>query len=234
MENETKKDLKLPSYLKAFYGGLYGSKFWSALFDNKIFQTIFTLGYNLRLKNAVLKEIRTGRKVLQIGATFGSLIENVAERIGAHAQYDIMDVSLFQLQQLKHKHQYIYPQINYLHRDGSKKGITEKYDIVICYMLLHEVPPATKVKIIENALEAIKDDGKVIFVDYSNPLPYHPLRYVVRMFNRLYQPFAEKLWDLNIADYCQKHLQYNWRKNTYFGHFYQKVVVTKRNPGNDV
>lgn len=97
-------------------------------------------------------------------------------------------------------------------------------------MLLHEVPPQTKSKIVGNALSVIKENGKVIFVDYHRPLTYHPLRYIVRMINRLWQPFAEKLWDLEIGNYCKNRLKYNWRKTLFFGKMYQKTVVTKRAP----
>lgn len=228
METETKQNLKLPKYLKAFYGWLYGSKFWSGIFENKIIQTIYTLGYNYILSFSVLKEISYGNKVLQVGVVFGPLMEGIADKIGSHGRYDVLDVSKLQLQRTRNKFQYIYPNINLIQQNAAQKFPKGEYDVVVCYMLLHEVPPLTKVKIIENSLNAINDNGRVVFIDYSNPVIYHPLRYLVRMFNRLFQPFAEKLWDLNIADYCNKPLRYNWRKKTFFGHFYQKVVVNKR------
>ena len=59
-------------------------------------------------------------------------------------------------------------------------------------MLLHELPIASKIKVVENALNSLNENGKAVFIDYSQPTYWHPLRYIVRMFNRLYQPFAEK------------------------------------------
>ena len=223
---------KLPKYWKQFYSWLYGSKAWSTFFNKSWVQTVVTLGNNKRLSQAVLREIRPFDQVLQIGVTFGNLMEETADKIGRYGQYDIMDVSMTQLNMAKQKYQYIFPQMNFIHQNGADtiQKPLYGYDVVVCYLLLHEVPPQPKVKIINNALHAIKENGKVVFVDYHRPDYYHPLRYMVKMFNRLWQPFAEKLWDLDIADYCKTRIQYNWRTNLFFGKMYQKTVVTKRAP----
>ena len=226
------EDLRPPKYWKRFYGWLYGDKFWSAFFCQNWVQTVLTLGNNNRLIQSVLEEVRRNDKVLQIGATFGHQIDDTAEQIGLEGRYDLMDVSMTQLNLARKKYQYVFPQMDFIHQNAihkiKKPG--HGYDVVICYMLLHEVPPQTKSKIIKNVLNAIRENGKVVFVDYHRPLFYHPLRYIVRMINRLWQPFAEKLWDLNIADYCSDRLKYNWRKTLFFGKMYQKTVVTKRMP----
>ena len=81
---------------------------------------------------------------------------------------------------------------------------THTYDAVICFMLLSQVPSASKRKIINNALRLVKKGGKVIFIDWHTPLFYHPLRYIVRMYNRLNHPFVERLWDRDISSYAEK------------------------------
>ena len=137
---------KLPKYWKQFYSWLYGSKAWSTFFNKSWVQTVVTLGNNKRLSQAVLREIRPFDQVLQIGVTFGNLMEETADKIGRYGQYDIMDVSMTQLNMAKQKYQYIFPQMNFIHQNGADK--IEKpgygYDVVICYLLLHEVPPQTK------------------------------------------------------------------------------------------
>ena len=65
-------------------------------------------------------------------------------------------------------------------------------------------------------------DWRVVFVDYGKPSILHPLAYVVRMFNRLYQPFAEKLWDREIASYADKDLDFNWKKQKFLGRLYRQ------------
>ena len=229
---EISETAKRPKYWKKFYGWLYGDKFWSNLLNQKYLLSLLTLGNNKRLAKATLREIKKNDKVLQIGITFGPLISRAAHKIGQYGCYDILDVSSTQISILKSQYKHVYPWMKFIRKDaaGSINKPGFGYDVVICHMLLHEVPPQTKAKIIENAIKVIKENGKVVFVDYHNPVKWHPLRYVVRMFNRLYQPFAEKLWDLEIAHYCKNPAKYKWKKSLFFGNMYQKVVVTKRSP----
>jgi hypothetical protein len=79
----------------------------------------------------------------------------------------------------------------------------------------------------KNIIKSLKPDGKAIFIDYNLPSHYNPLKYFIRAFNRLYQPFAEALWKNNIKDLAPNAETCSWSKQTYFGGIYQKVVATK-------
>lgn len=228
VQMEKTENKKLPPYLKEVYGWIYGSKRVSGILDNAIVQNVLSCGYSKKLTDALVKEIKPGARVLQFGATFGPQIEAVVEKIGDNGIYDIVDVSNMQLHRIREKYQYIFPNIRLANRDVSQYLDLKDYDVTICYMLLHEVPPQTKARIVDNALKSIAPDGKVIFVDYHSPKKYHPLRYVTKAFNRLYQPFAEKLWEREIYAYAPEREKYNWRKATYFDRMYQKVVATKK------
>ena len=229
---EISKNAKRPKYWKKFYGWLYGDKFWIDFPAQNYLLYFLTLGNSHKLAQSVLREVNKNDKVLQMGATFGPLINDVALKIGQYGTYDVLDVSSTQISAIKNKYQHLYPWMNFIRKDASgnltKPGFG--YDVVICHLLLHEVPPRTKAKIIENAIKLIKENGKIVFVDYHNPVKWHPLRYIVRMFNRLFQPFAEKLWDLDISHYCKNPAKYKWKKTFFFGKMYQKVVLTKRAP----
>ena len=219
---------KLPLYFKELYGWVYGNRKVSGLLDNDFIQGVLSCGYSQKLSDALIKEIKPGSRVLQFGATFGSQIESVIERIGENGYYDIVDISNIQLRRIKDKYQYIFPNMYFHKGDASVDLGFRDYDVTICYMLLHELPPQTKQNVVNNALSSISSDGKVIFMDYSNPRKCHPLRFAHKVFNRLYQPFAEKLWERDIYDYASNGKRYNWRKTTYFEKMYQKVVATKK------
>ena len=94
-------------------------------------------------------------------------------------------------------------------------------------MLLHELPPITRQKVITNILKALPVGGKAVFVDYHLPSSLNPLKYFIRAFNRLYQPFAEALWKTPIREMATDKENYTWSKQTYFGGTYQKVVATR-------
>ena len=81
MNDSEWQDKKLPAYWKEIYGWLYGS-YWNRLLDNDWFLTLITFGANRIIRKALLKEISPGAKVLQLGATYGSQMEDVARAVG--------------------------------------------------------------------------------------------------------------------------------------------------------
>ena len=154
-------------------------------------------------------------------------MEQTALRIGKYGQYDIIDVSNIQIARCKAKYGNLYSQIGYIHQNANEP-LKNNYDVVLLYMLLHEVPQVQKAKILNAALESVREGGKVVVIDYHEPAKWHPLRYFVRMFNRLYQPFAEMLWDREIASFVKDKNKYIWRRSLYFGGMYQKVIINKK------
>lgn len=226
-DKEERKTVKLPPYVKAVYGWLYCNWQMSRFFDRVWLLKLLTLGNYGKLQASLLKEIAPKSKVLQIGMTFGDQIEKTAEKIGFAGEYDLIDVCGTQIRRCEEKYKYLFPNMHFLHQDGTKT-LEDKYDVIICYNLLHELPILSKIKVVDNALNSLTDKGKVVFVDYHNPSFWHPLRYVVRMFNRLYQPFAEKMWDREIHSYATKTRGFVWKKTTFFGGFYQKTVAIKK------
>ena len=80
----------------------------------------------------------------------------------------------------------------------------------------------------QDALKAVNPGGSVVFIDYHNPSYWHPLRYVVRMYNRLHNPFVEKLWDRGIETYAKNKTDFIWRKSLYFGGMFQRLVATRK------
>lgn len=221
------KNLSIPLYQRLFYSKLYNSVKWSSLMDNNLLLNLITFGTYGKLVRACCNEIDMHSKVLQLGGTFGNQLGELAESVGYYGKLDVMDINRTQLSRLAGKYETQYPQMKFIHAN-AEDAIEGEYDTIVCFMLLHELPIASKVKVIENALHAIKENGKVVFIDYSQPDYWHPFRYIVRMFNRLYQPFAEKLWDRSIDTFAKDNLEYIWHRTRYFGGMYQKVVAVRR------
>lgn len=218
---------KIPLYQREFYSWLYESPRFTRWLDNQRLLNVLTFGFSSKMLRSCAGEIAVSSDVLQMGATFGDQIGVAAAKVGIYGHYDLLDVSMAQLRHQRNKYCYLYPFMRFVNGDASEPP-KRKYDVVICYMLLHEVPSATRARIVNNALDCLKPGGKAVFVDYNNSLVWHPLRYVVKFFNRLYQPFAEKLWNNEIKNYARNPAEFFWRKTTFFGRMYQKVVVTKK------
>lgn len=220
----------IPLYQKEFYESFYNNKSLNDFLSQRMVQQLITLGAADEMMLDVQQEIKSSMRVLQLGITFGPLIQYVAERVSSKGQYDIVDTNITQIQRAKSEY-CIYPMVNII-QHNAENFYDKDYDVIICYNLLHEVPLPAKTKIVDTALSSIAKGGKVIFVDYHRPVWYHPFRYFIRMFNRLYQPFAEKLWDVEISAFSEKSTSFKWRKTTYSGRMYQKVVVTKKENTN--
>ena len=180
-------DKKIPLYLKEIYGDFYNNQVLYEWMDKPWIQTLMTLGANHTLYKALNKEITAGEKVLQLGCTFGNQIEETAEKVGIYGIYDILDVSNIQLKRCKEKYGNFYPQIRYIRRNANS-SLQKNYDVVILYMLLHEVPHRQKTKIIQAALDSLREGGKAVIIDYHEPAIWYPLRWPIKLFNRLYQP----------------------------------------------
>lgn len=229
MSHSSSDYIKLPAYSDIIYGAIYNDMSKSKLYDKGWFVKLRSLWQYDKLVSSTLREIKMNQKVLQLGATFGNQIDRVAERVGAYGFYDVIDVNANQIERCKGKYANAgYPALNLIHQDATNLQVDDKYDVVLCFMLLQELPIVSKKKAINAALSAVRDGGSVIFVDYHNPIFWHPLRYIVRMLNRLFNPFVEKLWDRDIETFANNRTDFTWRKNTYFGRMFQKLVVSKK------
>jgi hypothetical protein len=77
-------------------------------------------------------------------------------------------------------------------------------------------------------LDSVRPGGKVVFVDYHKPHWVHPLRLVSGVIFDTLEPYAKGLWRHEIVEFAGNGERFDWRKETYFGGLYQKVVATRR------
>jgi hypothetical protein len=66
-----------------------------------------------------------------------------------------------------------------------------------------------------------------VFIDYHRPGRLHPLRPIMMTVFALLEPFARALWTREIAAYASTPDGFRWRKQTFFGGLYQKVVAER-------
>lgn len=225
---ETEENSNLPAYSRIVYGDIYNNLDKSTAMDSRLSANLRTFFQYDKLVEAALHGIKINQSVLQLGLVFGDEIDQVAQRVGAYGQYDIFDINSLQISRNKEKYGMLYPALNILEQDATNFQVETPYDTVLCFMLLQELPSASKAKVINNALKAVKPGGSVVFIDYHAPSYWHPLRYVVRMYNRLHHPFAEKLWDRGIETYAKDKTDFIWRKSLYFGGMFQRLVATRK------
>jgi ubiquinone/menaquinone biosynthesis C-methylase UbiE len=216
----------IPDYLHKTYYWAYRNPRNVKLLDHEwVVRTILWQQHN-RLTQAALTEIEPGQHVMQTACVYGNFSLKLAAHIGPEGGLDIMDVAEVQvrncrrkLEQFKHatvKHQDVL-----FIRD-------ETYEVVCCYFLMHELPDDYKRGVAAALLDAVRPGGKLVFVDYHKPHWAHPLKLITSLVFDTLEPYAKGLWREEIAGFAGNDERFDWRKETYFGGLFQKVVATRK------
>lgn len=215
---------ELPPYM-LLTNKTYNNRVLSGILNDQRIVSFKSFGASNKIISDILHSITKNAHVLQIGITFGNEISAIYEQVQKNGKFDIFDVSELQIEMAKDR--YLDKDICIMNYDATIPW-DEKYDVVICYNLLHEIPLKSRRKIMDNVLDSLTNGGKAIFVDYAEPEWWHPLKYPLLWFNRLYRPFAESLWNNPIESFCSKKEEFRWHHTYYRGHMYQKTVAVRK------
>jgi len=216
----------LPAYMTEVYEWAYVNPEKARLLDHNLVVRTLLFFNDQRLMRAYLDEIREGMRVWQVAHVYGDLVKRVAEKIGPQGVFHLTDITPIQIELAEHKLA-DKSWCKVIRCDAAdfpgKKGID--YDLICSFFLLHEVPDEKKTDIVDHMLEKLPKGGKAVFVDYSNPAKWQPIRYILKVVNYLLEPFADALWKNEISHYASKAEQFIWEKKTFFGGVYQRVIV---------
>ena len=216
---------ELPPYMNILSNNIYKNKVLSGILDDSRIVTLTSCWSSDKIIKDVLREVTKNAHVLQIGLTFGNQISEVYEKVKKHGKLDIFDVSETQIERANER--YKNDDITIMNYNAELPW-DEKYDVVICYNLLHELPLKTRQKVMDNALNCLTNGGKAVFIDYTEPELWHPVKWPLFLYNRLYRPFAESLWEEPLESFCSKKEEYRWHHTYYCGKLYQKVVAVRK------
>ncbi|MEE8352063.1 MAG: rhodoquinone biosynthesis methyltransferase RquA [Rhodospirillales bacterium] len=218
--------IAMPTYLQEIYAWAYLNPRNVQLLDRDLVVSAILWGNSGRLGRAVLNELRPGVNVLQVSHVYGSIIPNLARLVGPSGCLEVVDIAPIQVTRCREKLA-PYPWARVRRADARDPG-GGPYDAVSCYFLLHEIPDDYKGAVVDALLGVVKPGGRVVFVDYHQPPPWHPLGWVMsRVFDAL-EPFAKSLLRNGVADFATDSGCFHWRKEAYFGGLYQKVVAERR------
>lgn len=216
----------LPDYLVDTYSWAYLRPRSLRLLDRHLVVNSILWGNYRRLVRAACEEFAAGECILQAASVYGDLSGRLADRIGNQGYLDVIDVAPLQVAHCRRK---LAGRENVRVRvaDAAIPG-RSGYDGACCFFLLHEVPDPKKHQIVNALLAAIRPGGRVLFVDYHQPVRWHPLRPVMAAIFRWLEPFAPGLVSRSIEDFAERRQDFRWRKETRFGGLYQLVVAESR------
>ncbi|MQX38526.1 methyltransferase domain-containing protein [Roseospira navarrensis] len=221
----------IPEYLSKVYTWAYLTPAYSRFLDTSLVVSSILWGNANRLMRAGFSEFKPGQEVLQPACVYGCFSSKLAEVLGPEGKLHVTDVAPNQIDACRTKLAG-FPTATMNLADAADPR-DRSYDGVCCFFLLHEVPEDYKHRIVKSLLDATRPGGKTVFVDYHGPNRWHPLRPLMIQVWRLLEPYALALSDHDIITYAPPDLaqDFVWRKETYFGGLYQKVVATRKPQG---
>lgn len=213
----------IPAYLEeTYYWAYLDPRNVRRLDREMVVRTILWQQHN-RLKSAAFSEIEPGSTVLQPACVYGDFSSALAEHMGSTGRLEVVDVARIQVANCRRKLKN-YPQATVRHANALQVG-EKKFDVVCCYFLMHELPDDIKHRVVDALLGYLEPGGKLVFVDYHKPHWAHPLKPITSLVFDTLEPFAKGLWRKEIKEFASDSGSYRWRKETYFGSLFQKVVA---------
>ncbi len=225
--NEHQSYSHTPDYLQSVYHWSYLHPRNVHCLDREWIVKIILWWQHEKLRQAAFSEISPGDQVIQNAAVYGKFSAALANHLGTQGKLTVIDIAPIQVK-ITRKKLAAYPHANVVLADASTHHICSDTTVIVSYFLLHEVPDDYKQKILDNLLEQLPQNAKLVIVDYHKPHWAHPLKPLMSLiFNRL-EPFAKAFWTKEIKDFSSNSSRYNWDKTTFFGGLYQKVVVSRK------
>ena len=212
----------IPRYLRETYTWAYLNPRNVKMLDRELVVATILWWQHRKLQRMALAEIDPGSKVLQTACVYGDFSPVLARHIGEEGSLEVVDVAKVQVDSCAEKLR-DYPFATVRQLDVLDLGDGE-YDAVCCYFLMHEVPDDYKRGLVDVVLNNIGPDGKAVFVDYHKPHWANPLKPVMSLVFDTLEPFAKSLWRQDIRAFASEPEKYCWRKESFFGGLYQKVV----------
>lgn len=220
--------VKIPKYLQKHYWWAYLHPRSIKLFERQWIINLILWGNYSRLCDIALTELgsKLAGRTLQVACVYGNLSTRIAARLTKQGQLDIVDVASMQLENLKSKID-DFENVSLHLQDATQLQFDDAvFDNALLFFLLHEQPEAVRTQALIEAVRVIKPGGKLVIVDYHQPVRLNPFRYIMTVVLGLLEPFALSLWRTEIVDmFPENGKPASVTKKTFFGGLYQLVVI---------
>jgi ubiquinone/menaquinone biosynthesis C-methylase UbiE len=230
VEFSPRRDISAPHYLTAHYWWAYVHPRGVWVFERQWLVNLILWGNYTRLRNAALAELgdMLPGKTLQVACVYGDLTGELIGRVAAGGgRLEIVDVLPTQLENLRRKLPPGAP-ARLLSMDSADLRIPDaSYDRALLFFLLHEQPASHRTRTLSEVFRVVRPGGQIVIVDYALPRWWNPLRYLWRPVLATLEPFALDLWRHEIAHWLPAAARGGWRKQSFFGGLYQKVVIRR-------
>ena len=215
----------LPDYLERTYWWAYLRPASIRIFDRRAVVSAILWGQYRRLSDMALTQIASGDRVLQLACVYGDLSARVAQQVGPKGALDVIDIAPIQVANTRRK----LAGLDWAQTSVADAAVpsTDRFDCVLTFFLLHELPDPLKRRVVDAALAAVAPGGKAVFVDYARPVRWHPMRPVMAVVFALLEPYAAAMWNTSIAALAARPQNFSWWRETHFAGLYQIVIAER-------
>ena len=229
-ESRTPHSLPIPRYLETVYWWAYVHPRAVHLFERGWIVNLILFGNYGRLRDRALAELGAplyGR-TLQVACVYGDLTPRLRTALAADARLQVVDILPIQLRNLRAKLPADERVTMRLGDSSALAAADASFDQVLLFFLLHEQPEEVRRATLAEVLRVTRPGGKIVIVDYCRPVPWHPLRPLLRVVFRRLEPYAMDLWRHPIEHFLPADVQpASMHKETFFGGLYQKVCIRR-------
>ncbi len=218
----------VPDYLEQHYWWAYVRPWAVRFFERQWLINLILYGNYAKLRDAALAEFEgdlSGR-TLKISCCYGNLIPRIAARVAqAGGELDVVDILPVQLENARRKTGE-NPSVHFQQMNAAELDFPDRsFHRVLLFFLLHEMPQEWRERALAEAFRVVKPGGTVVIMDFGVPARWHPFRYLWLPFLGLLEPFAVPLWHRELKEILPQVMgAHTWKKNSYFGGLFQKLV----------
>lgn len=232
--NGSGKVPSVPQYLSQVYWWAYVHPRAVRVFEREWLVNLILFGNYGRLRDKALDCLtdplsgRVEGRTLQVACVYGDLTPRLTRRLSQSATLDVVDILPVQLANLKAK----LPSLDHTQLiqcdSAALPQPANSYDQTLLFFLLHEQPEDVRLASLSEALRVTRPAGKIVLVDYHQPVKWHPLRPLMKLIFRRLEPYAMDLWEKDVLAYLPEHQQkVKVIKQTLFGGLYQMLELQK-------
>jgi SAM-dependent methyltransferase len=198
----------IPRYLVDAYWWAYLHPIAIAFFDHPWIVNLILWGHFGRLRRAAFDALGPAPlagRTLQVACVYADLTPRLA-KLRSKVAHDSR-VALW------------------LSNSAALGGADGRYDRALIFLLLHEQPESVRRATLSEVVRVVKPGGRVVIVDYHEPVRFNPLRYLMRPLLRWLEPYAMDLWQHELDVWLPADRAAIAQKRLFCGALYQILVL---------
>lgn len=193
----------VPDYLARSYWWAYMSPPAVRFFDHQPVINAILFGQYRKLVKTCLDALRPEEagRTLQLAAVYGILTPTLASRLPPGALH-LADVLPIQLEGVRRKLDAMGHPAHLMQANVESLPCPDaRFDTVLVFFLLHELPPAARRRVLREAVRTLRPGGTLVIADYGELTRPHVLHRIppLRLLIERVEPYLGDFWRLDLT-----------------------------------